>query len=92
MHSVLLGLPEGSGGCVGHWPGWDSTLSPGPAARKLLRSSENEVWCRKADPCGALNKFHLNVSPGGGNKGNWSQPGGRKIPRGAFLKQLRFFV
>lgn len=82
MHGVLLGLPEGSGGCTGHWPGWYSTLSLGPAPRKLLRSSENELWCRKPGSCGALNKFHLNVYPGGGYKGNWSQSVGKEKLQG----------
>lgn len=33
-------------------------------------------------PVEPLNKFHLNVYPGGGYKGNWSQPVGKEKLRG----------
>lgn len=80
--SVVLGLSEGTGdrgGFAGHWPGWYSSLSPGPASRKLLRSLKNELAIENQTSMERLSKFHLNVYPGGGDKGNWSQPMGKKI-------------
>lgn len=62
VHSVVSGLAEGTGhhgGCVGHWPGWYSSLTPGPAPRKLSRSSKNELWCRKPDSSGATKQVPL---------------------------------
>lgn len=73
------------------WPGWCPTLTPGPATRKLLRSSENELWSRKPDSYGALNKIHLNGCPGGGCKGHWSQPRGKKNSQGSNLEVTGLF-
>lgn len=87
MHGVLLELPEGSGGCAGHWPGWYSTLSPGPAPRKLLRSSENELWCRKPGSRGAPKQVSLECISRRRLQGKLvTACGERKTPRGTFLQ------